>query len=60
MTPNEILDPFERFQLERYGNILKLQNSNDTDTTQDTPEMSNAEQVYIFNHENGNEFLTND
>ena len=60
MTAYDLLDPFDRFQLERYGNILKPQNSTDTDTTQDTPEISNAEQVYIFNHENGNEFLTND
>ena len=60
MTDYDLLDPFDRFQLERYGNILKPQNSNDTDTTQDVPEMSDAEQVCIFNHENGNEFLTND
>lgn len=46
------LSPYERYQLERWGNILNNANPLEEFAGPDEREIKTAEEAFIFNHEN--------
>lgn len=54
----ENLEPYELFQLEKYGNILPTYKSilpNNTEQHTEDTEQSNMYDVWVFEQENGND-----